>query len=739
MANPAPELLVTMGRRSWRFGPRSTVLVGRDDDCDVQVDDPRVSRRHLRIGYRDGWVVEDLTTTHGSWVDSVRLVRHPVVDRVTIRLADAADGRSLELALDPPPRRAASRPGVVTVGRAADNDIVLNDVRVSRRHAQLERVPDGWLLSDLGSRNGMIVNSGIVTGPVVVRDGDRLTFGGTDLVVAGDGFMPAGTSDAALVAEDVEYTLPDGRSLLSGVDLRVRPGELVAIVGPSGAGKSTLLKVLTGGLRPSSGTVTYDGHDVHDEFAAVRSRIGVVPQDDLVHRLLTPRQALTYSAMLRLPGDVGRAERHAIVDSTLAELSMTEHADTRIGRLSGGQRKRVSVALELLTSPSLLLLDEPTSGLDPALDRQLMTGLRALADAGRAVVVVTHNVANLGQCDTVLVLAPGGIPAYSGPPDRLTDRFGTSDWADVFTMVAAAPQPARAEVRAGDEAPRRRARRGQDEPAMVRATVARQVRVLCRRHARLILADRGYALFLAALPVLLGVLALAVPGDAGLRNALAAESVEASQILVLVFVGAAFMGGAAGAREVIGERDIVLRERAAGVLPFSYAAAKAAVFAAVSAVQAALLVTVLVTVKPAPVAGTTLSDATTELVVAVWATAAASCLLGLLGSAVVRSTEQAMPVLVVTVMAQLVLCGGMVPVSSRIVLEQLSWLAPARWGYSAGAATVDLTSTGGGLPVDLLWTHDTAHWLSAIGILAAMGLTFVVLLALRMRRIRARQ
>ncbi|HEV7648597.1 MAG TPA: ATP-binding cassette domain-containing protein [Actinophytocola sp.] len=737
MANTVPELLVRLGRRSWRFGPQSTVLVGRDDDCDVHVDDPRVSRRHLRIGYQDGWVVEDLTTTHGTWVDSKRLVRHPVLDRVTLRLADAADGRPLELWLDPPPRRPASPPGVLTIGRAGGNDVVLNDVRVSRRHARLDRVADGWRLTDLGSRNGLVVNSGTVGGPVVVRDGDRLTFGGTDLLVTADGLMPAGGSDAALVATELGYTLPDGRPLLSDVDLQVRPGELVAIVGPSGAGKSTLLKVLTGALRPGSGSVRYDGHDVHDEFDAVRSRIGLVPQDDLVHGLLTPRQALSYSAMLRLPGDTGRGERRAIVDATLAELSMTEHAGTRIASLSGGQRKRVSVALELLTSPSLLLLDEPTSGLDPALDRKLMTTLRGIADAGRAVVVVTHNVAELGQCDTVLVLAPGGIPVYSGPPSRLTERFGTSDWADVFTMVSAEPPPARGDAPA--QQTRRRPVRRQEEPAEVRATVARQVRVLVRRHARLVLADRGYALFLAALPVLLGVLALAVPGDAGLRNAAVAESVEASQILVLVFVGAAFMGGAAGAREVVGERDIVLRERAAGVLPFSYAAGKAVVFGAVCAVQAVLLVAVLVAVKPPPATSTTLPGATLELVVAVWVTAAAACLLGLLGSALVRSTEQAMPVLVVTVMAQLVLCGGMIPVSSRVVLEQLSWLAPARWGYSAGAATVGLNRPGSGLPIDLLWTHDTGHWLLAVAVLAAMAAVFVVLLAVRMRRMRSRQ
>jgi ABC-type multidrug transport system ATPase subunit/pSer/pThr/pTyr-binding forkhead associated (FHA) protein len=734
MTGSAPELVVRLGRRSWQFETGSTVLVGRDDDCDVLVDDPRVSRRHLRISYQGGWIVEDLGSTHGSWVHGERFARHPVVGRIAVHLADATDGQVLELAVDPPPRPAAPTRGVsvVTVGRATGNDIVLNDVRVSRRHARLDRDGRGWRVTDLGSRNGVLVNGALADGPTAVGDGDRLTFGGTDLAVSGDDFEPAGTACANLVASDAGYSLPAGRTLLAGVNLEVRPGEFVAVVGPSGAGKSTLLRILTGQLRPDAGSVSYDGYDVHDDFPAVRSRIGLVPQDDLVHRTLTARQALSYSAMLRLPPDTHRVERDAIVEETLAELGMTAHADVRIGKLSGGQRKRVSVALELLTSPSLLLLDEPTSGLDPALDRHLMASLREIANAGRIVVVVTHNVANLGQCDTVLVLAPGGVPVYTGSPALLTERFGTSDWAEVFTMIAEQPAPSSAIGPPPIE--RRSPSTGRPAPPVPRGPFANQVGVLSRRHGRLILADRPYAMFLAVLPVALAILALAVPGHAGLLNAGPTNTVEASQILVLVFVGAAFMGGAASAREVVGERDIVLRERASGVLPKAYAVSKACVFGLVCAVQTTLLVGVLVTVKPGPVSGTVLSGPTIELGVAVWATAVASCMLALLGSAVVRSTEQAMPVLVVTVMAQLVLCGGMIPVTGRAVLSQLSWLVPSRWGYSAGAATVDLTRTGSGVPADPLWTHTAHSWLLAVAALGLSAAVFVGLLSIRARR-----
>ncbi len=174
----------------------------------------------------------------------------------------------------------------------------------------------------------------------------------------------------------------------------------------------------------------------------MRSRIGMVPQDDVVHRQLTVNQALNYAAELRLPPDTSKEERAQVVAQVLEELDMTKHADTRVDKLSGGQRKRASVALELLTQPSLLLLDEPTSGLDPALDRQVMLMLRQLADAGRVVLVVTHSVSYLDVCDQILLIAPGGKTAFCGQPDQVEAAMGTRNWADIFAKVGADPDEA---------------------------------------------------------------------------------------------------------------------------------------------------------------------------------------------------------------------------------------------------------------------------------------------------------
>ena len=316
-------------------------------------------------------------------------------------------------------------PGSATIGRANDNDIVIQDVLASRHHAFLVDSPLGTEIRDAHSVNGTFVN-GVRVGSAVLSEGDVITIGNIDLVFTDGNLIrrtEAATRTGGLEVNSVHFRI-DGKELLDGISLTARPGTLTAIIGGSGAGKTTLSRLIAGYTRPSSGTVTFEGHNIHAEYATMRSRIGMVPQDDVVHRQLTVNQALGYAAELRLPPDTSKEERAQVVAQVLEELDLTKHADTRVDKLSGGQRKRASVALELLTQPSLLLLDEPTSGLDPALDRQVMLMLRQLADAGRVVLVVTHSVSYLDVCDQILLIAPGGKTAFNGPPSQVGRSVG---------------------------------------------------------------------------------------------------------------------------------------------------------------------------------------------------------------------------------------------------------------------------------------------------------------------------
>jgi len=558
-----------------------------------------------------------------------------------------------------------------------------------------------------------------------------LLAGDCDIVLPEDvEVADAATGIGGLEVRGVGLTIGRGRTLLDDVSFSARPGTVTAVIGPSGAGKSTLARVMAGAMRPTRGAVSFEGHDVHGAYAALRSRIGMVPQDDVVHCRLTVEQALGYAAELRLP-DTGKQDRDLVAAQVLAELEMTDHTQTRVHNLSGGQRKRASVALELLTGPSLLILDEPTSGLDPALDRQVMTMLRKLADAGRVVVVVTHSLTYLDVCDQVLLLAPGGKTAFCGPPCEIGAAMGTTDWADIFTQVGADPDAVHRDFR--QRANALPAAVEADKPAhpgkLARTRGWRQFSTIARRQVRLIVSDRGYFAFLAVLPFILGLLSLAVPGHVGfgIPNPLGDTPDEPGRILGLVNIGAAFMGIALTIRDLIGERAIFRREQAVGLSTWAYLLAKICVYCTAAVIQSAVLTAIVVYGKGAPTRGAVLlGSASFELFVDIAATCVASAILGLALSALARSNEQIMPMLVVSVMAQLVFSGGMIPVTDRLVLDQMSWATPARWGFAAAASTTDLPllEPRPMSPTDPHWVHTPSAWLFDMAMLAVLSLFY---------------
>lgn len=631
------------------------------------------------------------------------------------------------------------RAGVVRIGRREDCDVVVADPLVSRVHATLVSTGAGLEIIDNLSINGTFVNGHRVTRSPV-HDGDVVTLGNTDLIVAGTTLVPrpASRGTGGVQAHRLGLSI-DGRPLLTDVSFTARPGTLTAIIGPSGAGKSTLIRLLGGATRPSIGRVTFDGHDVHAEYASMRSRIGVVPQDDVVHRQLTVEQALGYAAELRLPPDTSAVDRRQVVDRVIDELELTPHRKTRVDNLSGGQRKRASVAMELLTGPSLLILDEPTSGLDPALDRQVMTMLRRLADAGRVVVVVTHSLTYLDMCDQVLLLTSSGKTAFVGVPNDISAAMGGTDWADIFAFVSADPDAAHRRFLARQQASGAVA----ELPAPpgppgspARTSLPRQVWSLARRQARLIIADRGYFIFLAVLPFILGALTLVVPGGSGFGPADPRSDTpdEAAEILLVLLVAVVFMGTALTIRDLVGERAIFRREQSVGLSASAYLAAKVIVYSLAALLQTAALTAIVVVGKGAPARGAVLlGSPVLELYTALAVTAIVSALIGLALSSLAKSNEQILPMLVVVIMVSLVFSGGMFPISGRVGLDQISWYLPSRWGFAAAASTVDLAAVDPISPHDQLWTHSARWWVADMTILVILGAVWTGLVRWRLR------
>ena len=634
------------------------------------------------------------------------------------------------------PSRSGAMPqpaGGVTIGRSTDNDIVIQDVLASRHHAFLTQTPLGTEIRDAHSINGTFVN-GVRVGSALLSEGDVVTIGNVDLVFTRDTLVrrtEAATRTGGLEVNAVCFEVDRGKQLLDHISLTARPGTLTAIIGGSGAGKTTLSRLIAGYTTPTSGSVTFEGHNIHAEYASMRSRIGMVPQDDVVHRQLTVNQALGYAAELRLPPDTSKADRQQVVAQVLEELELTKHADTRVDKLSGGQRKRASVALELLTGPSLLILDEPTTGLDPALDRQVMMMLRQLADAGRVVLIVTHSVSYLDVCDQLLLVAPGGKTAFLGPPSQIGAAMGTTNWADIFTKVGADPDEANRRFLAENRPPP--APSSESRPAdlgePVHTNILRQFSTIARRQVRLVISDRGYTVFLALLPFLIGILTLTVRGKTGygMGDPTSNSPNQADQILVMLTVGAVFMGTALTIRDLVGERPIFRREQAVGLSTGAYLAAKIAVFSVFAIVQAGIATGISIIGWGQPLAkAVVLGNSSFELFVDVAATCVASALLGMALSAIARSQDQIMPLLVVAIMSQLVFCGGLIWVTNRLVLDQLSWGTPARWGYAASASTIDTHRlvVGPTDPKDQHFDHKASAWLFDMAMLAVLCVVY---------------
>jgi ABC transport system ATP-binding/permease protein len=316
--------------------------------------------------------------------------------------------------------------------------------------------------------------------------------------------------------------------------------------------------------------------------------------------------------------------------------------------------------------------------------------------------------------------------------------MGTTNWADIFSTVSADPDAAHNRFLAQHPPPSQRpaAEKPGDLGAPAQTSLPRQFFTIAHRQLRLTVADHGYFIFLALLPFIMGVLSLSVPGDVGLGVPVPATQGgdapnEPGQILVLLNVGAIFMGTALTIRTLIGERAIFLREQAVGLSTSAYLFGKVVIFALFALLQSAIVVFIVVRGKKwgagAVTSGAVMSNRTLELYVDVAATCVAAAMVGLALSALAKSNEQTMPLMVVAIMSQLVFSGGMIPVTDRLALAQMSWLTPARWGFAAKASTIDLITLVPGplTPHDSHWKHTSSAWLWDIGMLAAISIGYI--------------
>jgi ABC transport system ATP-binding/permease protein len=459
-APPPPDrpavIVHAMGGQTTRHPLHKPMMrVGRAPDNDIVLNFPTVSGHHLRLDVSgDTAQVTDLGSTNGTALNGRFLTPNnpaPFQPGDMLRIADQqgnsvglslSSGAGQELSPRPLGMHALAQYNQAFIGRDNTNQVVLDHPSISRRHAEISRQGNGFALRDLGSANGTFVNGQRIVGWISLNAGDVIQVGPFKLVY--DHHIQRLTGSISrghqLDVVGLGMQVSNGRMILNNISLTVNAGEFIALVGGSGAGKSTLMKAMNGYNPATHGQMLIDGEPLYPNLELYRTVMGYVPQDDIIHKELPVRRALWYAARLRLP-DANSQEIEQRIQDVLQIVDMTDHASKPVNVLSGGQRKRVSIAVELLAQPNLLFLDEPTSGLDPGLEKKMMHDLNRLADRGKTVVLVTHATINIEQCNHVAFLAAGRL-AYYGPPQEAIQFFQARDFADIYLQLSQLIDPA---------------------------------------------------------------------------------------------------------------------------------------------------------------------------------------------------------------------------------------------------------------------------------------------------------
>lgn len=732
-------------RRLPLFEPR--IVLGRDEQCcDIVLSQPFISKQQVAFETDDRGRItaKDLSSKRSTYVNGAPVTEHILSegDRIGFgpggvlsfrfctlnRRASPSQPRSAEevrsALLESAARSArpsfsvedrepalGQRPpdlphdSVRRIGRAPDNDIVLDGPGVSRHQATLTYSKgERPVLSDLSSTNGTYVNGNRLTEPRPLDTDDLVFAGGFLLRVDGRSVDQFDLSASRICAEGITKSI-GGKVLVHDLSLALFPREFIGLMGPSGCGKSTLMDALNG-LRPAtSGSVLINGLNLYSHFNALRRSIGYVPQRDVLHDALSVERTLLFAARLRLPENTAPDQVQRVVDEVIETVGLRDQRSNEFRQLSGGQQKRLSLGIELITKPSFLFLDEPTSPLDPESTESMMLLFRQLADQGRIVVMVTHKFEKFEEMHHVAILARGGHLAFFGPPKASLEYFKCREPSDIYRQIGNQdPEELSRRFKASPEYHRYVARRVADTRALLKTSgsaVAHasadashaerpaglaQWKTLTQRFFEIKLKDRRNT----------GLLLLQAPIIAVILSVITGNKLNDAKALFITAVIAIWFGANNAVRDIVSESPIYVRERRFSLKIPSYVMSKFAVLSCIAAVQVILFLGILF-------AFGRLSPRDFPLLFSVvYLTALGGVSTALLLSALVNSTEKAMSVLPLLLIPQLLLSGFFKPI------DDVHVNARTRLPVSAEAfANIDTSKpVAGRPPADIIQKND---------------------------------
>ena len=724
---------------------KDAVSFGRGDFNDIVLTSPLVSTQHGRFVRRSGnWVIEDRgaygdsPSTNGLIYNNKLILSKGLSDGVFIRIDSGTEtipqGTLFVFSLQNSSNRwqtlKIGQFNEITIGRDARCSIVLPHISVSKLHARIFLGSDGFFyLADCDSTNGVVVNNALIKGAVRLHEKDVIYITNSKIIFSSSAIYYCSYKSGITVdASDVVIVRGKGsKSFVTcdRVSLSIKPGELVGIIGGSGAGKSTVLNAMCGYLRPASGEVYINGVDLYQNFDSLKKLIGYVPQSDIVYDNLTLHDMLMYTAKFRLPADISEAEREATINKAIETVELGEKKNSLIRSLSGGQRKRASIAVELLSDPNLLFLDEPASGLDPGTERNLMHSLRKMADGGKTVILVTHSTLQLRLCNKIVFMGKGGILCFYGSYDDALKFFGVDDIVDVYNLITDDPKKWNAEyLKTVVPSGQRRAYTGRSEKKS--KDLIHQISVLCARYVKLIINDRQRLLLLLfQAPVLAFLISLVKDGNQY-------KGYGMTKSLLFALSCCAFWIGMLNAiQEICKERSILRREYMTGLSLDSYITSKMAVLGILCVIQSVMVVSVFALAVGLPKHGVVFLSYF-EILFTTVLTSLSAAAMGLFVSSMFTNPDRAMTVAPFLLMPQMLFSGLLFKLEG--VTKVISVFAICRWSMEGYGTTADLNKLSAAN--ESFFKHTAGHLFGAWGIMILfifvfLGLARVVLLNIK--------
>lgn len=581
--------------------------------------------------------------------------------------------------------------GDTSIGRAENCDIRLKNVAVSRYHAGIRNANGQYYVFDNGSTNGVFVNGSRIQKSYHLSNKDIFTVLNTTFIYDGNVvYYKVNPEGIALEIHDLNKDVPakgGKKTILDKVSLSIEPNEFVAIIGGSGAGKTTLMTAMSGFDSKVTGRVYCNGTNLRENFQTLKNIIGFVPQQDIIYENITLKKMLYYTAKMKMPEDTSTAEIDARIEEVLGMVELSEHKDTYIRRLSGGQKKRASIAVELLANPGLFFLDEPTSGLDPGTEEHLMRTLSKLSkEQEKTIIMVTHTINNLDLCDKVIIMGYGGRLCYCGSPAGIKDFFQTDDLVKVYDIITADPKgwESRFKMSGINQVSEHTAESNGEAIKPRKVNGFTQLGILVRRYTTLIMNDMQRLALIFGQPLIIGLLLTLVAGPDIYQ-----KFTETQSILFTLMSGGIWMGLLNTIQEVNKERVILKREYMGNLKLPVYMLSKYIVQGVISLVQAVILVVTFVLVKGTPnCKGVIISNATVEIIVLIFLTIYASAGMGLLLSSITKSADRAMAIAPFVLIIQLIFSGILFELTGAT--DKISYVTFSRWAMESIGSTCDL-------------------------------------------------